>query len=264
MKPGAATEPHRLKFHWPPRPRISLALVGFLFISVLAHGVAFYILQVVDPPVVVITPPPVQVNLLTPTTPENVALLRWIDANDPAAIANPHEVVPGNIYDLPYQRSSAETRATPKSPDELAAAVPFPTARDAMDVIASAQESPAPPVAKMAPLSTELKFSGGLAGRKVMGQPSLKFNIPGTGDREPVSFLVGVGPDGKVQYTFFMGVETDDKTMAIDRQAEEHLGQVEFARTGGEGTAWGIATYYWGNDTYQAQAQVQPAGAAMP
>ncbi len=135
MKPGAETEHHRLKFHWPPRPQISLALVGFLFLSVIAHGVAFYILQVVDPPVVVITPPPVQVNLLAPTTPENIALLQWIDANDPAAIANPHEVVPGNLYDLPYQRAGAEIRATPKSPDEQVAAVPFPAARDAMAVI---------------------------------------------------------------------------------------------------------------------------------
>ncbi len=116
----------------------------------------------------------------------------------------------------------------------------------------------------MVPLPTELKFSGQLAGRKIASEPALKFDIPGTESRDPISFLVGVGPDGKVQYTFFMGVETDDKAMAINRQAEGYLSNVEFARAGGEGTTWGVATYYWGNDTYQAQAQVQPAGTATP
>lgn len=250
MKPGAAQESHRLKFHWPQRPQISLALIGFLFLSVLAHGLAFYILQVVDPPVVAITPPPVQVSLLTPSTPENVELLKWIDSEDPAAIANPHEIVPGNLYDMAYQRSPADIRATPKSPDELTAPVPYPPAQDAMKITGTQEESPAAAVVKMPPLQTALRFSGELAGRKILKQPPLKFDIPGEGSREPDSFMVGVGPDGKVLYTFFLGVETDDKAKAIGKQAENYLGSLEFSREAG-GVAWGVATYYWGNDTYQ-------------
>ena len=250
MKPGAAQESHRLKFHWPQRPQISLALIGFLFLSVLAHGLAFYILQVVDPPVVAITPPPVQVNLLTPSTPENIALLQWIDSEDPAAIANPHEIVPGNLYEMNYQRSATDIRATPKSPDENPAPVPYPPAQDAMKIIGVTEESPVAAAVKMPPLQTSLRFSGELAGRKILKQPPLKFDIPGTGSRQPVSFMVGVGPDGKVLYTFFLGVETEDKTKAIDEKAEDYLGGMEFSRVAG-GVAWGVATYYWGNDTYQ-------------
>ena len=250
MKAAAA---HRLKFHWPQRPRISLALMGFLFLSLLAHGLAFYILQVVDPPAVVIPPPPVQVSLLTDSTPENQALLQWIDAEDPAAIANTHEIVPGSLYDLPYERSTTEIHATPKSPEEKEAAVPFPPAEETMAVIDSSRESTPAPAAEMLPLPTELRFSGELAGRKIIKQQPLKFSIPApaAGGRESTSFMVGVGPDGKVLYTFYMGIEMDDTSKAIDRQAEDCLGKIEFSRQAG-GIAWGMATYYWGNDSYQS------------
>ena len=247
MKPAPASESRLLTFHWPQRPQISLALVGFLLLSVLAHGLAFYIFQVVYPPVVAISPPPVQVNLLTPSTPENQSLLQWIDSEDPAAIANPHEIVPGNLYDIAYQRSFEEIHTAPKSPDEVAPAIPFPPAQNAMEIIGSALKSVPQTAASIPPHPTELKFSGPLAGRKILSRPPLKFNTANPDSREPASFLVGVGPNGKVRYTFFMGVETDDNAGAVDRQAEEYLNGVEFSRAPGA-VAWGVATYYWGND----------------
>lgn len=245
MNPAGASVPHGLKFHWPRRPPFSLALVGFLFLSVLAHGLAFYILQVVDPPEVVIPPPPVQVNLLTPNTPENRALLEWIDAEDPAAIANTHEIVPAT--DLPYQRSMADTLVAPKSPADTRPPAPFPPAEDALAVIGSVQEStPAPPAA-MLPLPTELRFSGQLAGRKIVQHPPMKFD-PRAQGREPVRFTVGVGPDGKVLYTFLMGINMDESAKLIEQQAEDYLGKIEFAPRPGDIT-WGIATFYWGDDS---------------
>lgn len=250
MTPAAsAPGPHRLKFHWPQRPQVSLALAGFLLLSVLAHGLAFYILQVVDPPGVVISPPPVQVSLLTGTTPENHALLQWIDANDPAAIANTHEIVPTDLYP-PYQRAPVDVSATPKSPDENEAAVPFPPAEETMAVIGSAQESTQAPTAALLPRPTELRFSGQLSGRKIVKQPPLKFDAS-VESLAPASFMVGVGPDGKVLYTFFLGIETDDKAKA---KAEDYLGKVEFSRQAGDDIAWGIATYYWGDDSGQPGA----------
>jgi hypothetical protein len=250
-----ARPPHGLKFHWPQRSPVSLALVGFLILSVLAHGLAFYILQVVDPPGVRIPPPSVEVNLLTPSTPENRALLQWIEAEDPAAIANTHEIVPGSLYVLSYERSATEIHATPKSPEEEESAVQFPPAEETMAVIGGAQEAAPAPVAGMPPLPTELRFSGGLAGRKITKQPPLKFSAPAPpgGGFEATSFMVGVGPDGKVLYLFSMANETDDNAKKIERQGEDFLEKIEFSREAG-GIAWGIATYYWGNDSYQPEA----------
>lgn len=241
MKPAGEHERH-LTFHWP-RPRLSLALLGFLLASLLLHAMAFYLFQVVYPPTVAISPPAASVNLITPSTPENQALLRWIDSEDPAAIAKPHEIVPNNLYDISYQRSFADVRTGPKQPDEKNAAVQFPPAVDMAELIGDTGKS-APRAVTIAPHETELKFSGTLAGRKIANVPTGK---PGGPDiREPSNFLVGVAPDGKVQYVFFMGVEADDKAKALDAQAEKYLNRVEFARAGGD-TAWGMATFYWGD-----------------
>lgn len=247
MNPAGATAPHGLKFHWPRRAPFSLALAGFLLLSVLAHGLAFYILQVVDPPEVVIPPPPVQVNLLTPNTPENRALLQWIDAEDPAAIANTHEIVPGTLYDLSYQRSLADTLAMPKSPADTRATVPFPPAAEATAIIGSAQASTPAPPAVMIPLPTELRFSGELSGRKIAKKPPMKFDS-GPLSGQPARFMVGVGPDGRVIYTFLLGTDMDEGAKAANRQAEDYLEKIEFAPRAGA-IAWGIATFYWGDDS---------------
>ena len=240
---------HRLKFHWPQRSPVSLALVGFLFLSVLAHGLAFYILQVVDPPAVVIAPPPVQVNLLTGTSAENRAVLEWIDANDPAAIASTHEIVPGGINELQYQRALADVQTEPKAPEEIQPPAAFPPAVDTMAVLGASQGPAAPPAAAMVPPPTVLRFSGELAGRRIVKPPALKFDGAAL-DRAPDSFMVGVDSDGKVLYTFFMGLELDD----LVRHAEDCLAAVEFSRLPNASNApssvtWGMATYYWGDDS---------------
>jgi hypothetical protein len=51
-----------------------------------------------------------------------------------------------------------------------------------------------------------------------------------------------------------MGVETDDSAKALDAQAENYLNRVEFAAAPGN-TAWGVATFYWGEAGPHAQPQ---------
>ncbi|HWB61762.1 MAG TPA: hypothetical protein VG733_19925 [Chthoniobacteraceae bacterium] len=256
MNPAPAEPPHRLKFHWPQRPQVSLALIGFIFLSVLAHGLAFYILQVVDPPAFRVPPPPVQVNLLTASTPENQAVLQWVDLNDPSIFAQTHEIVPGGIYELTYERSPAYITAAPKTPLEEQPAVQFPPAEDTMAVIGSTEEAPPTRPAQLLSLPTDLTFSAELAGRKIVKRPPMQFSTAVEG-REPASFMVGVGPEGKVLYTFFLGIETDEQAKAIDRQAAGYLESIEFAKAPGNNIAWGIATYYWGDDS-------NPAGSTHP
>ena len=50
---------------------------------------ASIIFQIVYPPAAHVGPPPVQVGLLVPGTPEADAILRWIDSEDPALAAEP-------------------------------------------------------------------------------------------------------------------------------------------------------------------------------
>src|SRR5947208_16101175 len=73
-----------LLFNWaPPRGR-NLAITGFLIASLGAHAACFYIFQIVYPPTVSLTPAPQRVNLISANSEEGTALLRWVDAEDPA------------------------------------------------------------------------------------------------------------------------------------------------------------------------------------
>jgi len=256
MKSGVATESHRLTFHWPRRPRISLTLVGLFFLSLLAHALAFYIFQVSYPLVVTVSTPPAQVSLLAPTSPENQALLKWIDSEDPAAIANPHEIIPTNLNDVPYRPSFAEVRTAPKPFEEMEADVRFPSAKKPLAMIDGSLQPakktiPAnPPVQK-----TQIKFFGALAKRKIMTEQPLKLEASSNTSLEPLSFFVGVDARGTVLYTFFMGTGSDSKVQnssgdaSIDRQAETHLRGIEFGRDPRPIT-WGVATFYWGSDAF--------------
>lgn len=247
---------HGLTFHWPRRPPVSPALAGFFFLSLFAHALAFYIFQVVYPPTGRIAPPPAQVNLLA-STPENQALLRWVESEDPAAIANPHEIIPKDLCDAPYQPSFAEIRTAPKPVDENETPVYFSPAQNVSDIVSDALKPGKQPFKKLPARQTELKFSGPLAARGITSRPPLKFDAPGSVNLDPASFFVGVGADGKVRYTFLINSYPDHFGSGdglIDRQAEAHLRRIEFA-PGGEGIAWGIAAYFWGNDTCQSSPQ---------
>src|SRR5580704_14943328 len=85
---------------------------GFPFIlflcvlgSLLAHAATFFLFQVVYPQRVTIPQPAPQVSLLTPSSAENMALLRWIEAEDPALVANDNPVVPPGLAEVRYRPS---------------------------------------------------------------------------------------------------------------------------------------------------------------
>src|SRR6184192_2040406 len=80
--PGFATEP--LLFSWEPPRRRKVAITAFLALSLGGHALCFYIFQIVYPPTVALMPPPARVNLISPDDPELLALLRWVEAEDPA------------------------------------------------------------------------------------------------------------------------------------------------------------------------------------
>lgn len=251
MKPAAPAH-HRLTFHWPSRPRVSLTLIGFFFLSALAHIMAFYVFQVLYPTSVTTTPPPAQVTMLAPT-PENQALMKWIESEDPSAIANPHEIIPASLHDLPYKPSFEEIRTAPKTVDEKGLAVTFPPAVNPLDMISRSQKPAKEPAAARAEPGTELRFSGPLAGRKINAAPEFKFTPQNTNKPlETASFFVGVDAEGTVQYTVPITSYPDHIGSGdenVNQQAEAHLRRVQFAPSN-QNITWGIATYFWGSDAY--------------
>src|SRR5438046_2467524 len=88
MNAGAPKEsPSPLIFDWPRRSRFSFVFLGCVAASALAHAATFFLFQVVYPQNVSIPQAPPRVSLLTPSSPENIALLHWIEAEDPALAA---------------------------------------------------------------------------------------------------------------------------------------------------------------------------------
>ena len=116
---------HGLTFHWPDPRQVSFLLPVFFLLSIFLHALTFYAFQVVYPTYVSITPPPAQVSLLTPDSVENQATLRWIEAEDPAALLVTHELDANTLLNVPYRPSYSDTRALPRP--EAGEKIPIPS-----------------------------------------------------------------------------------------------------------------------------------------
>src|ERR1700733_6449459 len=120
-----------LTFHWPVEKGFPFVLFVCVAGSLFAHAATFFLFQVVYPQRVTIPQPAPHVSLLTPSSPENIALLRWIEAEDPALLANDNPVVPPGLAMVRYRPSFNTLRTEPLgSPVEKAPAVRFPRAED--------------------------------------------------------------------------------------------------------------------------------------
>ena len=87
-----AAEP--LLFSWDSPQRRRTMLAAFLVVSLMAHGLCFYVFQIVYPTPVALLPPPGRVTFIAPDSEEGRTLLRWIDAEDPAIAFTTH-LAPG-------------------------------------------------------------------------------------------------------------------------------------------------------------------------
>ena len=116
--------------------------------SFLAHAGTFFLFQVVYPQRVTIPQPAPHVSLLTPSSPENIALLRWIEAEDPALVANDNPVSPPGLADVHYHPSFTSPRTAPLgAPAEQTQTVHFPRAEDRLSVSDAPAASPESPAA---------------------------------------------------------------------------------------------------------------------
>ncbi|MDD5350405.1 MAG: hypothetical protein PHQ12_09365 [Chthoniobacteraceae bacterium] len=243
---AAQVEHYRLIFRWPERTA-SLLLPALFLLSVAVHGLALFVFQVVYPPTVASAPPPAQVTLLTPDTPQGAALLRWMDVQDPAAAARVEEVNPARLGEIAYNPSYAIAQTPLREAESPREPIPFPAAHNLLDFATS---TPAPAVPAASPRSgvaTSLRFSESLRGREPATPAApLRLGLKSSAKLRSAIFLVGVGDRGEVRYCFLHESSGDPD---MDAQAEALLRQHAFT-VSETPLEWGFALFNWGAEAY--------------
>jgi hypothetical protein len=226
--------------------RISWTVLGFILLSLAAHAFAFILFQVVYPQRVTIPPPGRQVALLNPGTPEEDAILRWVDAEDPALAASSSVAVPPSLFEVPYRPSFAVSRTAPRlMPDAPPKAEPAPSPitlpllpREAPAETAASEPAPRAP--------TTASFSAAIGQRKFQPADSISYRSPAP--LEPASFLVGVAGSGEIRHVFRQHGSGDP---AADAAAADYLAASTFSPDPEAATlTWSVATITWGMEIY--------------
>jgi hypothetical protein len=212
--------------------------------------------QTIYPPAGRVRPPPVQVGLLSPGTPEADAILRWIDSEDPALAAQPGKAPIPDLMTLPYIPSYKSVHARPSmasSPDQP---IPFPDGASGLDLVKMAAAHPAEPPPPAAPATTAISFSGPLKGAALDPLPAMAgIREADLVELQPARFLLGVSDRGEVRYVFIQEASGDK---SVDAGAGRILEQVRF-RPSAAALTWGFATFYWGSAVY-ARSTPAPEG----
>lgn len=242
-----------LIFEWRRRGGFPFILAGCLAVSLFAHAATFFLFQVADPVRISLPPSAPQVSLLTPSSPEAVALLHWIDAQDPALVANASSVTPPGLFEIPYRPSYATVRTAPLGPVEQPVVVPFPPARDPLTLITLADARPPAPPAANTPHPTAISFSPALASRAPSPLPPLAVSVRSSEPAEPTRYLIGVTDAGVVRFAF---LQSSSGNPALDDAAAAHLQALTFA-TGEAPITWATATFTWGDDAYAGNPKSQ-------
>jgi hypothetical protein len=252
--------PRSLTFGWDQVRRIPLVLGAFILISLALHSAAFFLLQVVYPPQASIKPPHPSFSILDPRRPDHQALLRWIDAEDPAPSGAGGSNIAERLLDIPYRPSFTAMRTQPLALPESVQPVLFPPARDALAIIRSVEAKPEAWSAPPPTHSSRVVFSGELAQR--VPERALPFAV-NTRVAKPVDvpeFIVGVTDRGEIRYIFPQRSSADPNAMPevakLDEEAAEQLSRLKLNPAESPLT-WGRARIEWGAEIYEEP----PAGA---
>jgi len=260
-----------LIFSWAPPRRRRRALIIFLILSLLLHAFCFYIFQIVYPPTVALLPPPARVTLISPDNPESLALLRWVEAEDPALTTTTQRSTEAKAFILPpvehhpfYASHQPKLRTLP------------PLAPD-LSIPSSAAVGPVyPPQPRRNAGATELtrKTTAVFADLPTsFGTPvfsGVKFRLSRPDAPNNARFRVAIDGGGVIRFCFLIESSGDP---ALDEQARNFLQLCRFQRPSGTGSKenappdnptdlfWTSATILWGNDLL---ADVAPSPASPP
>ncbi len=241
-----------MTFTWHEPTRSSWTLAGLIFLMLLLHSAAFFLLQAAFPPRTA-TPRTAQpVQLLTPFTPdgkpspENAALLAWVAAADPALAARVPNVEPKGLLDVPYLASYLTLRTPPQGVPAENASIQFPAARDPMSLILGTATATKPAELPLSPLPTSVTFSSTIARRApaTVLMPTAKTTAP----LQPTRLLLGITEKGEVRYTF---TQQTSGSPALDAEATAFAQSLAFTPST-QPITWGMMTVAWGDDATAA------------
>lgn len=246
----------RLIFRWPER-RASLMLPLLFVASAIVHAFGFYVFQVVYPPTGSTTPQPAQVTFLA-DTPENDAMLRWAESQDPSLAARMQEVTPPGLGEVRYIPSYATEHALPAALEEKPKTTVFPPARDLSSLLAAPTK---PCAAGFGAVRTKFCFGEELRKRDAGGKTVFPAISKNGETLRPSEFLLSIDDRGEVRYCF---LQESCGEPEMDKAAETVLRQHAFKHTDTPSPLlWGFATVDWGIEAYASPIPAQAGNAGV-
>jgi hypothetical protein len=233
---------------------IPWSLFGFILLSAAVHAFGFFLFQTIYPAASQMIPPPPQVSLLTPGTPESDAILRWINSEDPALAAEPTRAPiprPG-LTDLPYVPSYQTPHARPTMSPPQETPLAWPEGVSGLGLLKMNASGPAPAAMAAEPESTELSFSAPLQAAGPLPPLDTLHESAEAAALQPARFLLGISGEGEVRYVF---IQEGSGDKSLDADAASFLQQIKFQRVH-DSLTWGFATFYWGSGVFAAPGPV--------
>jgi hypothetical protein len=238
-----------LLFSWTPPGRRVRALIFFLIASLLLHAFCFYLFQIVYPPTVALLPPPARVSVISPDNPESLALLRWVEAEDPALAITTQRApgtktfAPPKLQHIPsYATHQPVLKTLPEPAPDLSIPSTGPIGAVRIPSL-NTNIAPAPIIRKTSIMFAE---TPGELGAPVL--PDFQFNASRPDTPANALFRVAIDGFGAVRFCFLAESSGDP---GLDEQAHHFIQLCRFKREPAAPSSnliWTTATVLWGND----------------
>lgn len=232
-------KPATFIFDWQQRPRVSLAMTGFIALSFLAHAMALYIFQITYPTGGSASSPPARVAFLSASNPDNRAFFKWLDSEDPARSMRPSPYIPPALLQSTYRPSYDQARSLPPLPGFETDFQSLPAGVDCLQT----RKAPPPQARSIISAPSQLLFSDVF---KKSAVPLATIAPSKAKELAPACFLLGVSPNGRADFVFKQASSGDPQ---MDVQAETQLRSTTFPSSDNK-VVWGHATAVWGPEAY--------------
>jgi hypothetical protein len=241
-----------LVFSWAPPRKRRRALIVFLIFSFLLHSLCFYVFQIVYPPTVALMPPPARVTLISPDDPESLALLRWVEAEDPALTTTTQRLPETKSLALPpvqhrpsYASHQPKLKTLPPLLPDLS--IPSSAAIEPVRLPRMKANASALGLAR----KTTANFADLPAALSEPVFADFKFRLTRPDAPANARFRVAIDGHGAIRFCFLIESSGDP---TLDEQARNFLQlcrlrtKADSPLTNGSALFWTTATILWGND----------------